>query len=35
MITLPILGIANAGRPLAVAEQNEYGSLPVSKKVVK
>lgn len=35
MITLPILGIANAWRPLAIAEQNEYGSLPISKKAAK
>ncbi len=35
MLHIPILGIANAGRPLAYAEQYEYGTLPLSKNVVK
>lgn len=35
MLTLPILGIANAGKPLSIAEQHEYGNLPISKKIAK
>jgi hypothetical protein len=35
MLTIPILGIANAGKPLSIAEQFEYGSLPISKKAAK
>lgn len=34
MLQIPILWIANAGRPLAYADQYEYGSLPLSKNVV-
>ena len=34
MLNIPILGIANAGRPLALAEQYEYGILPISKSLV-
>lgn len=35
MLNIPILWIANAGRPLAIAEQYEYGTLPISKTLVK
>lgn len=34
MLNIPILWIANAGRPLALAEQYEYGTLPISKSLV-
>lgn len=34
MLQIPILWIANAGRPLAYADQYEYGTLPLSKNVV-
>lgn len=35
MLNIPILWIANAGRPLAIAEQYEYGTLPISKTLIK
>lgn len=35
MLNIPILGIANAGRPLAYADQYEYWTLPISKNVIK
>lgn len=35
MLNLPILWIANAGRPLAFADQFEYGTLPISKNIIK
>lgn len=35
MLNIPIFGIANAGRPLAMADQYEYGTLPISKSLVK
>lgn len=34
MLNIPILGIANAGRPLAYADERESGFLPVSKSLV-
>ncbi len=34
MLNIPILWIANAGRPLAFAEQYEYGTLPISKTLI-
>lgn len=34
MLNIPILWIANAWRPLALAEQYEYGTLPISKSLV-
>ncbi|MDD5769335.1 MAG: S24 family peptidase [Candidatus Gracilibacteria bacterium] len=34
MLNIPILGIANAGRPLALADQYEYGTLPISKTLI-
>ncbi len=33
-LSIPILGYANAGTPLAVAEENDYGTLPISKKIL-
>jgi len=33
-LNIPILGYANAGTPLAVAEQNDYGTLPISKNII-
>jgi SOS-response transcriptional repressor LexA len=33
-LNIPILGYANAGTPLAVAEENDYGTLPISKKIL-
>ncbi|MCH8518416.1 hypothetical protein LAT59_01445 [Candidatus Gracilibacteria bacterium] len=33
-INIPILGYANAGTPLAIAEANDYGTLPISKNIV-
>lgn len=35
MLTIPILWIANAWKALSIAEQFEYGSLPISKKIAK
>lgn len=35
MLVLPILGIANAWKPLSIADEYMYGSLPISKKIVK
>lgn len=34
-LNIPILGYANAGTPLAVAEQNDHGTLPISKNIAK
>lgn len=34
MLNIPILWIANAWRPLALADQYEYGSLPISKNLL-
>lgn len=33
-INIPILWYANAGTPLAVAEANDYGTLPISKNII-
>ena len=33
-MNIPILGYANAGTPLAVAEENDYGTLPISKNLI-
>ena len=33
-MNIPILGYANAGTPLAIADQNDYGTLPISKKIL-
>jgi len=33
-MNIPILGYANAGTPLAVAEANDYGTLPISKNII-
>ena len=33
-LNIPILGYANAGTPLVEANAWEYGSLPVSKKIL-
>ncbi len=33
-MNIPILWYANAGTPLAVAEENDYGTLPISKKIL-
>ena len=33
-MNIPILGYANAGTPLAVAESNDYGTLPISKSIL-
>ena len=33
-MNIPILGYANAGTPLAVAEENDYGTLPISKSII-
>lgn len=33
-LNIPILGYANAGTPLAVAESNDYGTLPISKNII-
>ncbi|NDK09497.1 hypothetical protein GW846_01830 [Candidatus Gracilibacteria bacterium] len=33
-MNIPILGYANAGTPLAIAEANDYGTLPISKNIV-
>lgn len=35
MLNIPILGFANAWTPLAYAEEWDYGSLPISKNIVK
>lgn len=35
IMNIPILGYANAGTPLALAEQNDYGTLPISKKILQ
>ncbi len=34
ILNIPILGYANAGTPLAVAEENDYGTLPISKNII-
>lgn len=34
IVNLPILGVANAGSPMSVAEENDNGVLPVSKSLV-
>jgi len=34
-LNIPILGYANAGTPLAIAEANDYGTLPISKNIIK
>lgn len=34
MLLIPILGIANAGKPLSIADQQEYGTLPISKTLI-
>lgn len=34
-MNIPILWYANAGTPLAVAEANDYGTLPISKNLIK
>ena len=34
-MNIPILGYANAGTPLAVAHANDYGTLPISKTLIK
>jgi len=33
-LNIPILWYANAGTPLAVAEANDYGTLPISKNII-
>ncbi|MCD5375167.1 hypothetical protein LR010_01805 [Candidatus Gracilibacteria bacterium] len=33
-MNIPILGYANAGTPLAIAESNDYGTLPISKNIL-
>lgn len=33
-LNIPILGYANAGTPLAIAEENDYGTLPISKNII-
>lgn len=33
-MNIPILWYANAGTPLAVAEANDYGTLPISKNII-
>jgi repressor LexA len=33
-MNIPILWYANAGTPLAVAEANDYGTLPISKNIL-
>jgi len=33
-MNIPILGYANAGTPLAIAEANDYWTLPISKNIV-
>jgi len=33
-MNIPILGYANAGTPLALAESNDYGTLPISKNIL-
>lgn len=33
-LNIPILGYANAGTPLALAEANDYGTLPISKNII-
>lgn len=35
IMNIPILGYANAGTPLAVAEANDYGTIPISKNILK
>lgn len=34
-MNIPILWYANAWTPLAVAESNDYGTLPISKSIIK
>ena len=33
-LNIPILWYANAGTPLAIAEENDYGTLPISKNII-
>lgn len=33
-LNIPILGYANAGTPLAIAQENDYGTLPISKNII-
>ena len=33
-MNIPILWYANAGTPLAIAEANDYGTLPISKSII-
>lgn len=33
-LNIPILWFANAGTPLAIAEENDYGTLPISKNLI-
>lgn len=33
-LNIPILWYANAGTPLAIAEANDYGTLPISKNIL-
>jgi len=33
-LNIPILGFANAGTPLAIAEASDYGTLPISKNII-
>ncbi len=33
-MNIPILWYANAGTPLAIAEENDYGTLPISKNII-
>ena len=34
ILNIPILWYANAGTPLAIAEENDYGGLPISKNII-
>ncbi len=34
MLLIPILWVANAWKPLSIAEQEDYGSLPISKTII-
>lgn len=33
-LNIPILWYANAGTPLAIAQENDYGTLPISKNII-
>jgi repressor LexA len=33
-LNIPILGYANAGTPLALAQETDYGTLPISKSII-